>query len=34
MDVREKEIKGIIYELLVTTFYVAILFLAAVIIMR
>ncbi len=34
MDVREKEIKGIIYELLVTTFYVAILFLATVIIMR
>ncbi len=34
MDVGKKEIKGIIYESLVTTFYVAVLFLAAVIIMR
>lgn len=34
MDIRKKEIKGIIYELLVTTLYIAILMVAAIIIMR
>jgi len=34
MDVRKKEIEGIIYESLLTIFYVAILFAANVIIMR
>ena len=34
MDVRKKEIKGIIYESLLTIFYVAILFAVTVIIMR
>ncbi len=34
MDVWKKELKGIIYESLLTTFYVAILFAITVIIMR
>lgn len=34
MDVRKKEIKGMIYESLLTIFYVAVLFAATVIIMR
>lgn len=34
MDVRKKEIKGMIYESLFTIFYVAVLFTATVIIMR